>query len=223
MNFMQIQAGKLELVELTCGDTQCQIKEANHWLEVGGEGFVQLNPSVRAIASFILKCTDLRPYKEKSSDRLLDVIGIHELRELRNTWTSDSKQSIFDAAPKKPSPRKDRKADWPEIISVDVKVKDYPKIKVLSRNSRDNEHLWVRKDDLGVAMEFIKLKGLNRALKRTRHELPHGIQKRKSKTKDAEGWFYIVSTKNIDGTKYTSFQSLEEAMEHQQNAAIQDE
>jgi hypothetical protein len=149
MAFMKVDAEKMSYVNLNCGDHQCQVKEQDNWLEVEGEAFVRLDVSTRCVASFILNCTNLR--KLQNADRLVDLVGLHELKELRNTWMP-STPSLFDT-PKKHArvAHKDR-PDWPSVISIDVKLDRWPEIRMLSRNVRDNEYLWVCNEDLGVVM-----------------------------------------------------------------------
>lgn len=214
MAFMEVDAETMSYVNLHCGDHHCQVKEADNWLEVEGEAFVRLDVSIRCVAAFILNCTDLRSFK--TADRLADLVGLHELKELRNTWKS-SKPSLFDTPKKHARVAQKDRPDWPSAISIDVKLDGWPEIRMLNRNVRDNEYLWVCKEDLGVVMSYIQSKGLSGSLKRVRHELPNGIQKRKLKS-DPTKFVYVVSNKTNDITKYTQFQSIEAAMEFQQKS-----
>jgi hypothetical protein len=215
MQFVQVTGKKVSYVELRCrqDDVKIQIEE-DTYLEVDDEPFVCLNFKNKALGAFIVKSTELRSYV--NNDRLSDFKGIDELRELRNSYvaiTEDKQKSLFDKPVNKISPRKSSSVKWPTIISVALNFGECkPDVRLLGRRVRDNESVWVHMDDMGVIISFLKLKGLNINLKRSRHELPAGIQYRKKVKAGVEIDAYVVATKADDAVEYKQFASIEDAI-----------
>lgn len=213
MQFAKVTGSKVEYFELRCGEAQAQIPmDDSMYLEVGDEPFVCLHFQNRELCAFIAKSTELRGYTG-SKDRLSDFRGMCELRELRNSWTAN--ESIFDSPAKKQSPQKQTDVKWPTTINVGLKLEDWPDVRMLSRRARDNEYVWVHVDDIGVIISFIKLKGLSTDVKRSRHDLPRGIQARKKVKAGVEHTYYVVATRaDGDVVTYPQFPSFEDAMAH---------
>ena len=217
MSVMEVNARQASYVDLVCGDIQAQVKGgAENWLEVDGGDFLCINMKSKSMVRFILTCTELR--EPKAYGRLTDLIGLHELKELRNNWQdpADQRQQLFDTPPKKAAPRK-KAAEWPTVITVDVKLEGWPEIRVLSRNTRDNEYLWVHTEDLGAVIGYVKLKGIDDNFKRARHDLPAGIQARKRVKKGTTQTVYIVATQHAEETTYKQFDAIADAMAFRQN------
>ena len=214
MQFAQVTGSKVEYFELRCGEAQAQIPiDDSMYLDVDDESFVCLNFQNRELCAFIAKSTELRGYKGR--DRLSDFRGMCELRELRNSWAAN--ESIFDSPAKKQSPQKQAVVKWPATINVGLNLDDWPDVRLLSRRARDNEYVWVHVEDIGVIISFIKLKGLSTDVKRSRHDLPRGIQARKKVKAGVEHTYYVVATKADDDVlKYPQFSSIEDAMAHKQ-------
>lgn len=212
MQFAKVTGSKVEYFELRCGEAQAQIPiDDSMYLEVDDEPFVCLNFQNRELCAFIAKSTELRGYKGR--DRLSDFRGMCELRELRNSWTAN--ESLFDSPAKKQSPQKQTDVKWPTTINVGLKLEDWPDVRLLSRRARDNEYVWVHVDDIGVIISFIKLKGLSTDVKRSRHDLPRGIQARKKVKAGVEHTYYVVATRaDDDVVTYPQFPSFEDAMAH---------
>ena len=216
MSVMEVSARQASYIDLVCGDVKTQLPGgADKWLQVGGADFVCMNLKNRSLVRFILRCTNLGEPKEQCCS---DWIGLHELKELRNNWqdTQDEREQLFDTPPKKAAPRKTA-AEWPTVITVDVKLEGWPQIRVLSRNIRDNEYLWVHTEDLGAVIGYVKLKGIGENFKRARHELPAGIQARKRVKKGTTQTVYIVATQHAEETTYRQFDALADAIAFQQN------
>lgn len=213
MQFAKVTGSKVEYFELRCGEAQAQIPmDDSMYLEVGDEPFVCLHFQNRELCAFIAKSTELRGYTG-SKDRLSDFRGMCELRELRNSWTAN--ESLFDSPAKKQSPQKQTDVKWPTTINVGLKLEDWPDVRMLSRRARDNEYVWVHVDDIGVIISFIKLKGLSTDVKRSRHDLPRGIQARKKVKAGVEHTYYVVATRaDGDVVTYPQFPSFEDAMAH---------
>ena len=212
MQFAKVTGSKVEYFELRCGEAQAQIPmDDSMYLEVDDEPFVCLHFQNRELCAFIVKSTELRGYKGR--DRLSDFRGMCELRELRNSWTAN--ESLFDSPAKKQSPQKQTDVKWPTTINVGLKLEDWPDVRLLSRRARDNEYVWVHVDDIGVIISFIKLKGLSTDVKRSRHDLPRGIQARKKVKAGVEHTYYVVATRaDDDVVTYPQFPSLEDAVAH---------
>ena len=69
----------------------------------------------------------------------------------------------------------------------------------------------------GVIISFLKLRGISSDAKRSRHDLPRGIQARKRTRAGVEQTFFVVASKADDDViKYSQFSSLEDAMAHKQ-------
>ena len=213
MQFAQVTGSKVEYFELRCGEAKAQIPiDDSMYLEVDDESFVCLNFQNRELCAFIAKSTELRGYKGR--DRLRDFRGMCDLRELRNSWAAN--ESIFDSPAKKQSPQKQAVVKWPTTINVGLNLDGWPDVRLLSRRARDNEYVWVHVEDIGVIISFIKLKGLSTDVKRSRHDLPRGIQARKKFKAGVEHTYYVVATKaDDDVVTYPQFPSLEDAMAHQ--------
>lgn len=216
MSFLEVTAQEISYVDLACGEHQVSIKaESKNWLEVDGEQFLCFNMSNAKFVHFIYKCIGLGHVHQRYSRETLR--GLHKLRELRNKHLpeSESKPSMFDTPPKE-APRK-KAAVWPEAITVDVGIDDYPVIRVLSRNTRDNEYLWVHADDIGIVISYIKLNGKDDDLKRGKHALPAGIQLRKKIKNGISTPVFVVAPQSGEDKGYRQFESIEDAMEFQQN------
>ena len=217
MSFMEITAQEVSYVDLTCGEHQVSIRAVSeNWLEVDGEPFICFNMSSRKFITFIYKCIG---FGGKQSDHSRETfLGLHKLKELRNKHIpdSESKPAMFDTPPKV-VPRKKAAAQWPETITVDIELDGWPVIKVLSRNTRDNEYLWVHTDDLGIVISYIKLNGIDDDLKRARHALPTGIQLRKKIKNGISTSVFVVATQNGEGKEYRQFESIVDALDFQQN------
>ena len=217
MSVMEVSARQASYIDLVCGDVKTQLPGgADNWLQVDGADFVCMNVKNKSMVRFILRCTELG--EPKAQGRLTDLIGLHELKELRNNWQdpADQRQQLFDTPPKKAAPRK-KAAEWPTVITVDVKLEGWPQIRVLSRNIRDNEYLWVHTEDLGAVIGYVKLKGIGENFKRARHDLPAGIQARKRVKKGTTQTVYIVATQHAEETRYRQFDALADAIAFQQN------
>ena len=217
MSVMEVSARQASYVDLVCGDVKAQVPGgADNWLQVDGADFVCMNLKNRSLVRFILRCTNLGEPKEQC--RSNELTGLHELKELRNNWqdTPDQREQLFDTPPKKAAPRK-KAAEWPTVITVDVKLEGWPEIRVLSRNTRDNEYLWVHTEDLGAVIGYVKLKGIDENFKRARHDLPAGIQARKRVKKGTTQTVYIVATQHAEETTYRQFDALADAIAFQQN------
>ena len=218
MQFAPVTGSKVEYFELRCGEAQAQIPiNDSMYLDVDDESFVCLNFQNRELCAFIAKSTEIRGYKG-SKDRLSDFRGMCELRELRNSWTANESLgplNIFGSPAKKQSPQKQTDVKWPTTINVGLKLEDWPDVRMLSRRARDNEYVWVHVDDIGVIISFIKLKGLSTDVKRSRHDLPRGIQARKKVKAGVEHTYYVVATRaDDDVVTYPQFPSLEDAVAH---------
>ena len=217
MSVMEVSARQASYIDLVCGDVKTQLPGgADNWLQVHGADFVCMNLKIRSLVRFILRCTDLG--EPKAQGRLTELTGLHELKELRNNWqdTTGQGEQLFDTPPKKAAPRK-KAAEWPTVITVDVKLEGWPEIRVLSRNSRDNEYLWVHTEDLGAVIGYVKLKGIGENFKRARHDLPAGIQARKRVKKGTTQTVYIVATQHAEETTYKQFDAIADATAFQQN------
>lgn len=218
MQFAKVTGSKVEYFELRCGEAQAQIPmDDSMYLEVGDEPFVCLHFQNKELCAFIAKSTELRGYTG-SKDRLSDFRGMCELRELRNSCRTANESlgplNIFGTA-KKQSPQKQTDVKWPTTINVGLKLEDWPDVRLLSRRARDNEYVWVHVDDIGVIISFIKLKGLSTDVKRSRHDLPRGIQARKKVKAGVEHTYYVVATRaDGDVVTYPQFPSFEDAMAH---------
>ena len=82
MSVMEVSARQASYVDLVCGDIQAQVKGgAENWLEVDGGDFLCINMKSKSMVRFILTCTELR--EPNAYCRLTDLIGLHELKELK--------------------------------------------------------------------------------------------------------------------------------------------
>lgn len=149
--------------------------------EVGGLVFVELNLQNASIANWMLNCTGLRKMKHRH-DRCSDLKGMHQLRELRNAKTvQHATQRSSIAAVARPSTFLMKKmklrnelAEPAEYLEIEVEGMG---VRVIPREVKDSENLWICSEDIEPCIRLIKKQGMHGE----HDELPVGISKRKRK------------------------------------------
>lgn len=192
-----------------------KVRVYDEMTEVDGMQFVDLSPHKQCICRWLLECTKLRKLKHRN-DRCTDLVGLVKLRELRNLQTivqqTGGASSLRQVA--RPSMFLFKKlevqgklGDRSAVVEINVEGKV---VRVLSREKRDKEVVWVCTEDLVPCIDFIKNQGI---CKDQDDDLPVGIHKRKRK----DSTIYEVRKKSGEGkAKYLLAKNLQAAIELQE-------
>lgn len=210
-----VTATKLPCYELCYGGT-IRAKINADMVEVVGESgetfeFVAFDMTQAAFARWLFACTKLRKQKH-SNDRGLDIIGIQQLKDLRNKETAKQQAGVYGRQ-STPSSLKMRqlkiRGELASVKIIELTV-DGSIVRVLPRSGRGNEVLHVCSEDLTQCIAFIKKQGLSLDAE----ELPPNIRKRKSVVGD--DYYQIRSKSSPRKYAYTRYESLADAIQASQ-------
>ena len=101
-------------------------------------------------------------------------------------------------------------SEWPQVVTIDV---GESKVRLLSRNKKDTENLWIHTKDIVTCIEFIKKEGIHQVAVNWGKKLPAGVQERKRKN----GTVYVG--KHPRSQTFQTAESIEQALELRQQIA----
>ena len=170
--------------------------------------FVAFDTSQNPFVRWLLECTKLRKMKYHK-DRGSDIIGLKQLKELRNVNIVRQQAGVFGRRSSVSSfllRKMELKGELHSVEFVEISV-DGSVVKVLPRSKKDQEVLHVCSQDIAACIAFIKKQGLSED-----EDLPQGIRKRKNYKGDKK--YYQIMKRGSDGkAQYSRADNVEDAIE----------